>query len=48
MVYLFVPIQEKLGCKKKLTYEGIKDKFITYYKYKSKYPHAGVGKRIQF
>jgi pyruvate dehydrogenase E1 component alpha subunit len=32
----------------KLTYEGINDKFITYYKYKSKYPHAGVGERIQF
>jgi len=38
----------KTWMQKKLTYEGIKDKFITYYKYKSKYPHAGVGKRIQF
>ena len=32
----------------KLSYEGINDKYVTYYKYKSKYPHAGVGKRIQF
>ena len=25
-----------------------KNKFVTYYKYKSKYPHAGAGKRVQF
>ncbi len=33
---------------KKLTYEGKNDKFITFYSYKSKWPHAGAGKRIQF
>jgi len=36
------------GCEK-LTYEGLSDEYITYYKYDlSKYPHAGSGKRIQF
>ena len=33
---------------KKLTYEKVKSKFVTYYKYKLKYPHAGAGKRVQF
>jgi len=33
---------------KKLTYEKKNSKFITYYKYKLKFPHAGTGKRIQF
>jgi pyruvate dehydrogenase E1 component alpha subunit len=34
---------------KKLTFEKFKNKkFITYYKYKSKYPHAGAGVRVQF
>ena len=33
---------------KKLTYEGKNDKFSTFYSYKSKWPHAGAGKRIQF
>ena len=33
---------------KKLTFEGKNNKFITYYKYKNKYPHAGAGKRVQF
>ena len=33
----------------KLTYEGINDEYITYYKYKlDKYPHAGAGLRVQF
>ena len=33
----------------KLTYEGINDEYITYYRYKlEKYPHAGAGKRVQF
>ena len=32
----------------KLSFEGKNDKFITYYKYKNKYPHAGAGKRVQF
>ena len=33
---------------KKITYEHKNNKFIKYYKYKNKYPHAGSGKRIQF
>jgi pyruvate dehydrogenase E1 component alpha subunit len=33
---------------KKLTYENVSDKYVTYYKYKLKYPHAGAGKRVQF
>ena len=33
---------------KKLTYENSKSKYITFYKYKLKYPHAGAGKRVQF
>lgn len=33
----------------KLTYEGLENEYVTYYKYDgSKYPHAGSGKRIQF
>jgi len=31
-----------------LTYENVSDPYITYYKYESKYPHAGAGKRVQF
>ena len=35
--------------KTKLTFEKFKNKkFITYYKYKNKYPHAGAGVRVQF
>ncbi len=33
---------------KKLSYENKKNKYITYYKYFLKYPHAGTEKRIQF
>lgn len=33
---------------KKLFFEKNKNKKVLIYKYKSKYPHAGVGKRIQF
>ena len=33
---------------KKLSYENYKNKYVTYYKYFLKYPHAGTGKRIQF
>jgi TPP-dependent pyruvate/acetoin dehydrogenase alpha subunit len=33
----------------KLTYEDIRDEYITYYRYKlDKYPHAGAGIRVQF
>jgi pyruvate dehydrogenase E1 component alpha subunit len=33
---------------KKLTYEDVSDPDITYYRYTSKYPHAGAGQRVQF
>jgi TPP-dependent pyruvate/acetoin dehydrogenase alpha subunit len=33
---------------KKLSYEDVQDDYITYYKYKTKYPHAGAGMRVQF
>ena len=33
---------------KKLTHQNKKNKFILYYSYKNKYPHAGAGKRVQF
>jgi pyruvate dehydrogenase E1 component alpha subunit len=33
----------------KLTYEGVNDEYITYYRYTlDKYPHAGAGIRVQF
>ena len=38
----------KVWKQKKLTYEGYSDKYITYYHYNLKYPHAGAGKRVQF
>ena len=31
-----------------LTYENSNDPMIVYYKYQSKYPHAGAGTRVQF
>lgn len=31
-----------------LTYEGVKDPILVYYKYQTKYPHAGAGVRVQF
>ncbi len=31
-----------------LSYEGVNDDYITYYKYETKYPHAGAGVRVQF
>tara|TARA_B100000963_G_C22456700_1_gene593712 strand:+ start:136 stop:750 length:615 start_codon:yes stop_codon:yes gene_type:complete len=33
---------------KKLSFENFDSKFITFYKYKNKYPHAGAGIRVQF
>ena len=33
---------------KKLSYEDVNDDYVTYYKYTSKYPHAGAGQRVQF
>jgi len=38
----------KAWAMKKLTYEKINNKYVTYYKYHLKFPHAGTGKRIQF
>ena len=32
----------------KLSYESVSDPMITYYRYESKYPHAGAGARVQF
>lgn len=32
----------------KLTFENVSNEYLTYYKYESKYPHAGAGKRVQF
>jgi pyruvate dehydrogenase E1 component alpha subunit len=32
----------------RLTYEGIYNKYIYYYKYQTKWPHAGAGQRVQF
>ena len=55
-IHFIVEDNEKSVCtntrlawnKKKLTYEKKSNKYITYYKYKLKYPHAGAGKRVQF
>ena len=33
---------------KNLSYENSNDPMVTYYRYETKYPHAGAGKRIQF
>jgi len=38
----------KTWSQKKLTYEKISNKYVTFYKYKLKYPHAGAGKRVLF
>ena len=38
----------KTWSQKKLTYEKKASKYITYYKYYLKYPHAGAGKRVEF
>ena len=55
-IHFIVEDNEKSVCtdtreawnQKKLTYEGVLDKYVTYYHYKLKYPHAGAGKRVQF
>lgn len=31
-----------------LTFEDSNDEYVTYYKYETKYPHAGAGQRVQF
>lgn len=33
---------------KKLNFENVDNKYVYYYKYKSHYPHAGAGVRVQF
>tara|TARA_B100000900_G_scaffold384590_1_gene373528 strand:- start:526 stop:1125 length:600 start_codon:yes stop_codon:yes gene_type:complete len=38
----------KVWSQKKLTYENFSNKYVTYYKYNLKFPHAGAGKRVQF
>lgn len=38
----------KVWSMKKLTFEKKKSKFISFYKYSLKYPHAGAGKRVEF
>ena len=55
-IHFIVEDNEKSVCtetrkawnQKKLTYEGYSDEYVTYYHYKTKYPHAGAGKRVQF
>ena len=32
----------------RLTYEGANDEYVSYYRYQTKYPHAGAGVRVQF
>ncbi len=32
----------------RLSYQDVNDDYITYYRYKTKYPHAGAGVRVQF
>ena len=36
--------KKNLDAEKKLSYEGKNDKYVTFYRYKSKWPHAGAGK----
>jgi TPP-dependent pyruvate/acetoin dehydrogenase alpha subunit len=31
-----------------LSFEGRNDEYVSYYRYKTKYPHAGAGVRVQF
>ena len=55
-IHFIVEDNEKSVCtntreawnQKKLSYEDINDEYITYYKYKTTYPHAGAGIRVQF
>ena len=55
-IHFIVEDNEKSVCtytreawnQKKLTYENLSDRYVTYYHYKLKYPHAGAGKRVQF
>ena len=55
-IHFIVEDNEKSVCtdtrevwnQKKLSFEKKNDEYITYYKYKSTYPHAGAGVRVQF
>ena len=55
-IHFIVEDNEKSVCtdtrkawnQKKLSYEGARDKYVSYYNYKLKYPHSGAGKRVQF
>ena len=55
-IHFIVEDNEKSVCtntrevwnQKKLTFEEKNDEYITYYKYKNPYPHAGAGIRVQF
>ena len=38
----------KVWSANKLTFQNVSDKYVTYYKYKLKYPHAGAGQRVEF
>ena len=38
----------KVWSMKRLSFEKKNSKYLTYYKYHLKYPHAGAGKRVQF
>ena len=53
-IHFIVEDNEKSVCtetrkawnQKRLSYEGSRDKYVSYYHYKLKYPHAGAGKRV--
>ena len=55
-IHFIVEDNEKSVCtdtreawnQKKLSFENINDEYVTYYKYKTTYPHAGAGVRVQF
>lgn len=32
----------------RLSFEGVADDYVSYYRYETKYPHAGAGVRVQF
>jgi len=32
----------------RLSFEGANDEYVSYYRYRTKYPHAGAGVRVQF
>ena len=55
-IHFIVEDNEKSVCtdtreawnQKKLSFENTNDEYVTYYKYKTTYPHAGAGIRVQF